>query len=77
MPAEPTRLEYDEPICRLEWGVIVVPGEHVILPDEATARLAAALRPEFQPICRELVYHPWRVMPKHREGDGGDKGQTR
>lgn len=73
MPGDPTSLNYDEAIRRVEWGVVVTEsGEYVRMPEEAIARVAAAVSPRFMLIKREVIYHPWRMMPQDDlDAEGG------
>lgn len=65
MAGDPTPMDYDEPIHHVEWGVMVNgTDEAARLLSEHTARLAVEGRDDLTMVKREVVYHPWVVVPK-------------
>lgn len=64
MAVDPTPMDYDEPIHHVEWGAALPDGEAARLLDEKAARLIVKNNPDAILVMREVVYHPWVVVPK-------------
>lgn len=64
MPADPTPLEYDDPIEHIEWGAALPDGQAARMLDEHTARLIVAHNDKAILVKRRVTYDPWVVVPK-------------